>query len=76
VTNTLPQVLLVSGDINNDNKLDILDYNILVSCFGNKSTTDSCGGKQVDADLNDDGVVDGVDYNLFIGPLKKAQKGD
>ncbi|HVT63084.1 MAG TPA: dockerin type I repeat-containing protein [Legionellaceae bacterium] len=74
VTNELPQVTLISGDINADGKIDILDFNILSSCFGAKATTDSCGGKQVDADLNDDGVVDGIDYNLFLSGLKASQK--
>lgn len=76
VTNTLPQVPLISGDINNDNKLDMLDYNILVSCFGSKINSDGCGGKKVDADLNDDGLIDGIDYNLFIGGIKTAKQGE
>lgn len=75
-SNTLVPVILISGDINNDNKLDILDYNILVSCFGSKINSDGCGGKKVDADLNDDGVIDGIDYNLFIGGLKIAKQGE
>lgn len=76
VTNTIPEVRLVSGDINGDNKIDILDYNILVGCFGGKINTESCGTKKVDADLNDDSLVDGVDYNLFILGLKTAKQGD
>jgi len=75
-SNTLVPVTLISGDINGDNKLDILDYNILVSCFGSKINSDACGGKKVDADLNDDGVIDGVDYNLFIGGIKTAKQGE
>lgn len=76
VTNALPIVTLVSGDSNNDNTLDVLDYNILVSCFGRKINSDGCGGRKVDTDLNDDGVIDGIDYNLFIGGIKIAKKGD
>lgn len=76
VTNTIPQATLISGDINNDNKLDILDYNILVGCFGKKINSESCGIKKVDADLNDDGVIDGIDYNLFLLGIKTAKVGD
>jgi hypothetical protein len=67
-------VTLIAGDTNSDGKIDMLDFNILSSCFGAKSQTASCAGKQVDADLNDDGVVDGVDYNLFLGGLKAVAK--
>lgn len=57
---TLP---LVSGDINGDNVIDILDYNDLLSCYGSKFP--SCAFNP-SADLNDDGVVDAVDYNIFL----------
>lgn len=75
-TNTVPELALISGDINNDNKLDILDYNILASCFGGKINSEECGGKKVDADLNDDAQIDGVDYNLFVTGIKTAKQGD
>lgn len=67
-THTLSPLKLVAGDVNNDNQLDILDYNMLISCFGSKATTVSCQNK-VGADLNDDGTVNGVDYNLFLREL-------
>lgn len=67
-TNTIPSVIEVSGDIDNDNKLDILDYNILVSCFGPKRDTPTCTQKTT-ADLNDDGQINGIDYNIFIREL-------
>jgi hypothetical protein len=36
-TNTImPRVRLPLGDINNDNQLDILDYNLLMSAYGTK----------------------------------------
>lgn len=72
-TITLPKISLVTGDITNDNQLDISDYNALISCFGNKLTQPSCSypitATSTGADINDDGVVDGVDYNLFIREL-------
>lgn len=76
ILNQLPQVGLIVGDINNDNKLDILDYNILVGCFGSKINSQTCGNKKVDTDLNDDGVINGVDYNLFLLGIKTAKVGD
>lgn len=73
-TITIPTLTLLAGDVNGDNNIDALDYNIFVSCFGPKATTASCTNKAT-ADVNDDGVVDGVDYNLFIHSLA-IRKGD
>lgn len=77
----LPAVTLITGDINYDNKINILDYNFIVSCFGKKINSVSCiespqftNGNPL-ADLNDDGVVDGIDYNLFIRSIA-TQEGD
>lgn len=72
----LPEETLNVGDIKEDNKLDILDYGILVSCFGDKADTSSCGANNKDlSDLNDDGKVGDVDYSLFINSLS-VQEGD
>lgn len=50
------------GDCNNDNVVDIADYNIIVPSYGR-----SCGNAQYDAraDFNHDCVVDIVDYYGF-----------
>lgn len=78
-TNTLPLVSLVAGDINNDNQIDIQDYNILISCFGSKQQTSACiaqpSATSAGADINDDGMVNGIDYNLFLRELS-VQHGD
>lgn len=71
----MPAITLPSGDINNDNKVDILDYNLLVSCYGDKASSSACGDNKTRADLNDDGVIDGIDYNLFIRGLS-VKEGD
>ena len=76
ITNTLPQITLIPGDINNDTKLDIVDYNILVSCFDEKINSDGCGMRKVDADLNDDGMIDGIDYNIFVRALQAGKQGE
>ena len=66
--NPLSLVTLVTGDINNDNSLSILDYNMLINCFSSFGNTPaSCSSSQKQAaDLNDDGAVDQVDYNLLL----------
>ena len=57
---------LVAGDINNDGTIDLLDYNILISCYhANLAQINSC----ISADLDDDGIVDEKDLNLFIREL-------
>jgi hypothetical protein len=65
----MPRVRLPLGDINNDNQIDILDYNILLNSMKNAGC--SPGSAQYNAsDLNDDGVVDGIDYNIWLRVLK------
>lgn len=66
-TITVPTTSLVTGDINNDNALNILDYNILIDCYSDNTPPRSCtDSKQNAADLNDDGMVNQLDYNLFL----------
>jgi len=72
-------VNLVAGDINGDNAINILDYNILVSC--SVFSTDNhgaCNANQqyaVLSDLDDNGVVNQFDYNLFLREFS-VQNGD
>lgn len=80
----LPSVSLVTGDITNDDQVDIQDYNALFSCFGAKVTTSSCVFPPTltspGADILDDGPgisdpnksdppVDGGDYTQFLREL-------
>jgi len=60
-TTTVPQVTLVTGDINNNNGLDVGDYSSMISCI--KNTCD--GNTRSLADLNDDSLVDEVDLNIL-----------
>lgn len=71
---TVPTLILLAGDVNGDNELNVLDYNIFVSCFGPKAAAASCTNKTT-ADVNDDGNIDGIDYNLFVHSLA-IRKGD
>lgn len=64
-TLNLPQVTLISGDMNQDGTLDLLDYNMLLSCI-----QQGCANNQILTDLNRDGVVDAKDLNIFLRQLE------
>ncbi len=74
-TITLPAIALIPGDIDNNNVLNIADYNILMSCFGAKMDSSACGSNKENADLNEDGKVNEVDYNIFLRNIQ-AKQGD
>ncbi len=59
---------LVLGDINQDNVLNLADYNAIISCYGSKS----CSQKTL-TDLNDDGKIDEKDINIFYYGLATRQ---
>lgn len=66
----LPEASMVTGDINNDNKIDILDYNILMGCYSDMLPPQSCDVAGAAAsDLTDDSNVNQFDYNLFLREL-------
>lgn len=72
----VPPVSLIGGDINGDNKINILDYGILIGCYSDIRPALSCTASQKDAaDLNDDGRVDQADYNFFLRE-SSVQVGD
>ncbi len=69
-TNNLPAVTLIAGEINGDNKLDILDYNILVGCYSDLLPPVNCNATtKMQSDITDDGNVNQFDYNLFLREL-------
>lgn len=76
-TLTLQSLTLISGDINSDNKISILDYNALFDCFSELLPARNCtdSNKKLLADLTDDGNVNQFDYNLFLRELS-VQAGD
>ncbi len=61
-TFTVPTTTLVFGDLDNDNKVDIIDYGIFKSCWKQPTTT-SCSSSDFD---NSGGIIDQVDYNTFM----------
>ncbi len=73
-TNNMPRVNLVAGDIDNNNAININDYNILLSCISdptianvdNHQLCNSNPNYIIQSDLDDNGVVDRYDYNLFL----------
>jgi hypothetical protein len=84
ITNHMPRVNLVAGDINNDNAIKIQDYNILMSCIhdplnlnnpdnGKLCTTDT--NYTTRSDFYDNGVINNNNYNLLLREWS-VQNGD
>lgn len=61
------------GDINGDSNVDLLDYNIFISCYGQKVARNLCTHKG-QVDFNKDGNVGGVDYNLLLRGMFSQQE--
>jgi hypothetical protein len=75
-TRTIAQATLVAGDLDGDNKLTPLDYNLIYGCYSVDTPARSCdANKKKLADLTDDGKVNQFDINLFIREYSVA-KGD
>ncbi len=68
---TVTPLYLVTGDANNDNRLNVLDYNAILDCFSNFGQPRNCAdpAKKQMVDINDDGNVNEFDYNLFLREL-------
>ncbi|HSX08601.1 MAG TPA: dockerin type I domain-containing protein [Candidatus Saccharimonadales bacterium] len=70
---TLPKVTLIAGDINGDNQVNILDYNVLMGCYSDLlPATDCTPDNNILSDLTDDGAVNQFDYNLFLRELSNV----
>jgi hypothetical protein len=74
----MPQIELVVGDANNDNALNILDYNILLDCWSDLAPPIACDdpAKKLSVDFDDNGSVNQYDYNLFNREISVVQFGD
>lgn len=68
IYNHTNSVDLVSGDFNQDNSLDILDFNKLISCSRGLATIIDCSVADKSlVDLNDDGVInDSLDVAIIL----------
>lgn len=62
----IPTPTYLPGDIDRNHKIDIFDYNLLVTDFGKTGTTGFSP-----ADLIPDGKVDIFDYNILVGDFGK-----
>jgi hypothetical protein len=75
-SNTLPVAILVAGDTNTDNRLNIIDYNVIRDCYSDTQPARNCNAeRKLASDINDDGNVNQKDYNLFLRELS-VQNGD
>lgn len=77
-----PQLIptLLMGDLNGDNTINAVDLNILIDCYGIKSTRPTCIADKdniiqsfpslyadyLPGDVNDNGKVDGIDYTTLL----------
>ncbi len=59
--NPAPSAQLVTGDIDQNNILDLFDWNAVTDCYNNTG----CGVDFPLSDLNDDSFVDEIDINIL-----------
>ncbi len=71
---------LITGNVNNtdlsENRIDLMDYNLLLSCSvysQNRSACDADENNEKYTDLNDDGFVNEDDYTLFLKEFANQQ---
>jgi hypothetical protein len=76
--NTITPFTLIAADIDNNDQIDLFDYQILSNCYSDFTTANptTCSPDQkIAADINDDGKVNFIDLNYFIRELA-VQAGD
>lgn len=74
--NALSPVTLTTGDVDSNNRLNILDYNTIIGCYQDTAPARACNNTlKLQSDIDDDGTVDQTDYNLFLRELT-VQNGD
>jgi hypothetical protein len=68
VINAVGPARLRLGDVTQDNKITIDDYNVIMDCYSDLAPARNCAdpNKKRAADINDDGSVNGSDYNLWL----------
>ncbi len=71
---------LVTGNVNNvdlsENRIDLMDYNVLLSCSIYSQDTSACDQDPNNAnysDLDDNGIVNEDDYTLFLKEFANQQ---
>jgi hypothetical protein len=75
---SFPAVNLIAGDLNGNNRLDIIDYNILTGCYSDVLPPTFCypESNELISDLSSDGKVNQLDYNLFMREIRVYEKGE
>ncbi|MEI7646175.1 MAG: dockerin type I domain-containing protein [Chloroflexales bacterium] len=68
-TATLSLGLLPSGDANNDNQINLLDFSLLSGTFGKSSSTTGYDSR---ADFNNDNIINLLDFSLLAKNFGKA----
>jgi hypothetical protein len=67
------RVVLINGDVDGNNEMNLEDYKALINCY---KTATTCEDRyRSKADLNDDGTTNEVDYNLLLKNFE-SRKGD
>lgn len=75
-TTTIAPLAFVTGDADNNNALNILDYNMMINCYSDILPPVSCTEQdKLATDFTDDDSVNQIDYNLFLRELS-VQSGD
>jgi hypothetical protein len=71
---------MITGNINDkdqsQNKIDLLDYNVMISCWIYSTNTNACDADPdyiTNSDLNGDGQVDQDDYTLLLKEMGSQQ---
>lgn len=67
----ISKVSLITGDVYDNNMVDLVDYSLLIDCYADLLPARDCDDddKKMAADLSDDGFVNADDYNLFLREL-------
>lgn len=78
-TTMAPATTLVAGDIDNNNEIDLADFNVWLACFGKTMEDTVSGVSCANSDLNEDGHVDSgavkFDYLVLLDAFRSI-KGD
>jgi hypothetical protein len=76
-TVALPNVTLTAGDFNDDNILNVVDYNMIMGCYSDLLKPVYCNAQlQRRTDLSADLRVNAHDYNLYLREMAVIQNGD
>ncbi len=73
VLNSGLPINLISGDLNEDNVINSIDYNICVGYFG---LTTSSPGWNDNIDLNKDGIINTWDVAIILSNMNRVGAGD